>query len=131
MTDVLPLMAAAAFVLVAACLALDIGTHWRGRWLAPAALAAAFAAFSLLAVLCEGPFGFWPEHTRNLWGNQIWFDLLLAVGVSLTWLLPRARALGMSALLWAVLVLCTGSIGLCALMARVLYLEQSAGKAGK
>lgn len=131
MTDVLPLWAGVAFVVAAAALALGIGTQWRGRWLVPAGLSAAFAAFSLLAVLREGAFGFWPEHTRNLWGNQIWFDLLLAAGVALAWLLPRARALGMRPLPWAVLVVCTGSIGLCALLARVLYLEQSAGRASE
>jgi hypothetical protein len=129
MTDLLPWLAAALFLVLTVALALGVGSAWRARWIVPALLSAAFAAFSVLAVLREGPLGFWPEHTRNLWGNQIWFDLLLAVGVALAWLLPKARALGMRPLPWLLLVVCTGSIGLCAMFARVLYLQEEKGRA--
>ncbi len=47
-------------------------------WLLPGILSLLFLLVSLQAVLREGPKGFWAEHTRNLWGNQIWFDLCLA-----------------------------------------------------
>jgi hypothetical protein len=43
--------------------------------------------------------------------------------------MPRARALGMRPLPWLLLVVCTGSIGLCAMFARVLYLQEAKGRA--
>jgi hypothetical protein len=92
-------------------------------WRVPAGACAAFLAWSLAAVAVEGPLGFWAEHTRSLWGNQIWFDLLLAAGTAWCLLLPRARAVGMTPWPWLVLVLCTGSIGLMAALARLLWLE--------
>ena len=69
--------------------------------------------------------GFWPLHQAGVWGNQIWFDLLLAVGVAWSLLLPRARSVGMRVVPWTLFVLATGSIGLCAMFARCLYLEAS------
>jgi len=48
-------------------------------------------------VIREAPLGFWVEHPRHLWGNQIWFDLLLAAGVAWALLVPRARRLGQAA----------------------------------
>ena len=38
-----------------------------------------FLGWSLYTIASEGFFAFWGEHTRNAWGNQIWFDLLIAV----------------------------------------------------
>lgn len=69
-----------------------------------------------------GPFGFWPEHVRNAWGNQIWFDLLLSVGMAFALLAPRARAQGMRLVPWFIAVACTGSVGLLAMGARYLFL---------
>jgi hypothetical protein len=94
-----------------------------GNWLLPAGAAAAFVLWTLIAIVHEGATGFWIEHTRNLWANQIWFDLLFAAALALTFMLPRARALGMRTLPWTVLVLATGSIGLLAMAARILFLE--------
>lgn len=95
----------------------------RHGWLVPATLCAAFLAWSLFTVTTEGLLGVWPEHTRNAWGNQIWFDLLLAFGLAWTLLVPRALAAGMRPFPWLVLLLCTGSIGLFAMMARCLFIE--------
>lgn len=92
-------------------------------WIVPASLSAGFAAWSVFAVVTEGPLGFWTEHVRNAWGNQIWMDLVLAVGMALIWLVPTARAVGVRPLPWVVFILATGSIGLCAFAARVLYLQ--------
>ena len=94
-------------------------------WRLPAALGAGFLAFSLFAVGIEGPFGFWPEHTRNLWGNQIWFDLLLAVGIAWFLIVPPARRLRMQLplWLWLLLIVTTGCIGFTAMLARLLYLQ--------
>lgn len=124
MTSVFAFAAGAAFL--AALLLIARGKDIMPRptgWMAPAALSAAFAIYSTMTAVREGPTGFWPEHTRNLWGNQIWFDLLLAAGVACAVLAPRARTAGMRLLPWLLLVAATGSIGLCAMFARVLYLE--------
>lgn len=101
----------------------------RGTWLVPAGLSATFGALSLVAVVREGPLGFWAEHTDSLWGVQVWVDLLLAFGIGWTFLVPRARALGVRPLPWLVAVLLTGSIGLLAMIARVLYLDEGSAPA--
>ena len=95
-------------------------------WIVWGALSLAFLAFSTLAIVTEGPTGFWPEHTRHLWGNQIWFDLLLAGTVAWAALVPRLRKAGMTPLPWAALIVATGSIGLLAMFARLSYLEREA-----
>lgn len=118
----------------AACLLFLVAHTWRGGWAGrrlwwiPAALSAAFAVFSLLTVATEGPLGFWAEHTRNAWGNQIWFDLLLAAAIAWVFIAPRARAQGMHLWPWLAAVVCTGSIGLCAMAARCLFLESRSGR---
>jgi hypothetical protein len=94
--------------------------------LLPAAASLCFLLFSLHAISAEGMLGFWPEHTRNLWGNQIWIDLLLAVGIGWFLIVPQAKALGMRPLPWLVLVACTGCIGFLAMTARLLYLRDRA-----
>ena len=71
----------------------------------------------------EGMAGVWREHTRNAWGNQIWLDLLIAIAIAWSVLLPRARAAGMRTWPWLVLILSTGCIGLAAMFARCRYLE--------
>lgn len=118
-----PWAAAAAFAFFAAYSLLRGSTRTRSSWLFPAGLSAAFALFSLQAVIAEGPMGFWPEHTRNLWGNQIWFDLLLAVGIGWFLIVAQARAQGMRLPLWLVLIACTGCIGFLAMLSRLLYLQ--------
>jgi hypothetical protein len=83
MLNAFAITAAAAFIALAAVVAFDADVRrapvQRLRML-PAGLSAAFAVFSVIAVTREGPLGFWVEHSRNLWGNQLWFDLLLAAG---------------------------------------------------
>lgn len=133
LSDSLPLLAALGFVAYALRLALSRppsphrpengSIPGPNAWLAPAVLGAAFLAWSLAAVIVEGPTGFWTEHTRNLWGNQIWFDLLLAAGTALAFLVPEARRLGMRPLPWVIAVACTGCIGLMAMLARMLFLK--------
>jgi hypothetical protein len=124
MNALLPAAAGLAFVLFAAWAAQREVPAPKGAWRAAAGLSLLFLAFSLGAVVSEGPFGFWTEHTRNLWGQQIWFDLLLAAGTAWAALLPQARALGMRPWLWLLAVVCTGSIGLLAMLARLLYLRE-------
>lgn len=123
--QVVPVVAAAVCtgLLVACALGAD---RRRQAWIVPAVLSALFTLLSLRAMLIEGPLGFWPEHTRNLWGNQIFLDLLLAATCAITLSAPAARARGMRLWPWIALILLTGSIGLCAYAARLLYLGRSA-----
>lgn len=123
LTSVIPVVAGVAtLVALPTIAALDL-TRWRGAWVVPAAASLLFLALSAAAVAAEGPLGFWSVHTQSLWGNQVWVDLLLAASVGFTALAPRARALRMRPMRWCVLVLCTGSIGLLAMAARVLFLR--------
>jgi hypothetical protein len=120
---VLPWVAASAFVVVTLLMALGLRGSVGTSWTIPAALAMLFAFWTCHAARSEGVTGFWIEHIRNAWGNQIWFDLLLAIATAWILLLPRARAIGMRPLPWLVLIVCTGSIGLLAMVARCLFLE--------
>jgi uncharacterized membrane protein YccF (DUF307 family) len=89
-------------------------------------LAVAFAAFSGLTVWREGLIQFWVNHTTSLAGNQVWFDLLIAVCLCFALIAPRARAVGMPLLPWALAVLATASIALLPMVARLLWLERAA-----
>lgn len=123
--EFLPLVAGVALLIFMATLSRRSGTG-RSVWMVPAVLSALFLTWSLATVILEGPLGFWTEHTRNMWGNQIWFDLLLAVGVSWLLIVPRAQAVKMNLLPWMALILVTGSIGLLAMTSRLLFLEERA-----
>lgn len=119
----LPLLGLAAFVAFALTVARGATVR---TWLFPAGLAVAFGVFSVVVVAAEGPLGFWTVHSQTLWGNQVWLDLLLALGIGWAFLVPRARALGMRPLPWLLAVLLSGGIGLLAMAARVLYLQERA-----
>lgn len=121
--QIMPVVVAVLVACYVLYLAAAADHKWPGNWLLPAGAGAGFLLWTLIAVVNEGATGFWAEHTRNLWGNQIWFDLLFAAALALTFMVPRARALGMRTLPWTVLVLATGSIGLLAMAARILFLE--------
>lgn len=93
------------------------------NWLVPALLSLAFLLFSLATVRREGLLGFWGNHTGSLWGNQVWFDLLFALAIAWTLILPRARKQGMLTLPWLLAICATGCIGFLAMLARLTYLE--------
>jgi hypothetical protein len=102
----------------------------RDGWMVPAAGSLLFLGFSATAAITEGGLGFWTEHTRNLWGNQIWVDLLCAAGVGFYLIVPPAKALGMRLVPWLFVVVGTGSIGFLAMLARFLYLRDRAALRG-
>jgi TRAP-type uncharacterized transport system fused permease subunit len=102
------------------------GNATQKSWLLPATLTMVFLAWSISAIVTEGPIGFWREHTRNLWGNQIWFDLLIAVCIGWYLIVPQAKALGMKVLPWSLLIICTGCIGFLAMLSRYLFLKERA-----
>ena len=118
----LPILALAGLAVFMIC-AFASGRGPIRTWWVPALLSAAFFAYSLWPILTLGPLGFWPEHVSDPWSVQIWFDLLCAIGVGWALLAPRARAIGMVPWPWLALIAATGSIGLLAMLARVLYRE--------
>lgn len=119
---ILPWIAALAFLVIGLWQATD-RPRAPGSWIAPCGLTALFFGWSMFTIAREG-LAVWTEHTRNAWGNQIWFDLLLAAGLATTLLFPRMRAVGMHPVRWLLIVGLTGSIGLFAMLARCLFLEE-------
>lgn len=115
-------LAAALAVLAYVAVTLRRGAAPR-VWLV-AATGAAFAAWSAYAVLDGGPLGFWPIHTRSPWGAQVFLDLLLMAEVAWFALQPRLRARGIDPWPWLVLVVATGSIGMLAVLVRLLVAER-------
>lgn len=89
------------------------------------ALSAGFAAFTAVTIAAEGVLPVVLNHTSNLWGVQVWYDLLFSLSVAVFLILSRARAAGMNIPLWIFLILATASIGLLVMCARLFWLEQS------
>lgn len=94
-----------------------------------AGLCAGFAAFTAGTIYSEGLMQVLTNQIANMWGVQVWWDLLIAVTVALFLIAPRARAVGMNLPLWFVLVVATASIGLLAMAARLFWLERAADAA--
>lgn len=88
-----------------------------------AALAGGFAGFTAITIYQEGLLGFMPNHTSSLWGVQVWYDLVIAIILALLFVIPRARAAGMRVAPWVLLCGLTGCIGLAAMVARLLWME--------
>lgn len=129
-TEVLPLVGYLAAAVAILGVALGARASRAVGWRVPAVLAAAFWAFSVATISCEGLLAFWTNHTTNLAGNQVWFDLLIAVAIAFWLMAPRARAVGMPLLPWAIAVLATASLALLPMLARLIWLERSAGRGG-
>lgn len=94
-----------------------------GNALIAAALSAGFAAFTAITIATEGVLPVVLNHTSNLWGVQVWWDLLFSLSIAYFLILPRARAQGMNLTLWTALILATASIALLAMCARLFWLE--------
>jgi hypothetical protein len=95
------------------------------------ALSAGFAAFTAFTIATEGVFPVILNHTSNLWGVQVWWDLLFSLSIATFLILPRARAAGMSVWPWTLFILATASIGLLAMCARLFWLEHRAEAGGR
>lgn len=91
-----------------------------------AALCGGFAAYTAGTIYSEGVLPVIANQTSNMWGVQVWWDLLIAITVGLFLIAPRARAQGMNLPVWVVFVVATASIGLLAMIARLFWLEQAA-----
>ena len=120
---ILPLLSLPIFLITTVIVMMKNDTSRNIRWIIPASFGATFFIFSLFTVITEGPLGFWANHTMNFWGNQVWLDLLLAIGIAWCALVPRAKTMGMKLPLWLVFIMCSGSIGLLAMFSRWLYLS--------
>ncbi|MBX7513036.1 hypothetical protein K3179_00600 [Qipengyuania sp. GH38] len=99
-----------------------------GSAILAAALAAGFGAFTAVTIANEGVLLVWTNHTQNLWGVQVWWDLLCAVVLAVFLIAPRARTAGMRMIPWILFVAATASIGLLAMVARLFWLEARAEK---
>lgn len=95
-----------------------------GSAVAAALLFAGFSAFTAVQIAQEGVVGFFTNHSQNLTGLQVWWDLIMCALIALFFIAPRARAQGMSVTLWGIFVGTTASIGLLAMCARLFWLEQ-------
>jgi hypothetical protein len=124
-----PLIALFAGGFVAALIAIG-SIILRDQKLGSAALAAAlcggFAAFTAGTIYSEGVLPVLANQTSNMWGVQVWWDLLIAITIGLFLVAPRARKVGMNLPLWIVFVVATASIGLLAMIARLFWLERAA-----
>lgn len=124
-----PLEILAAIGLLSAMLALAYIAFSRGAVgsaILAATLCGLFSGYSLVTILREGIMPVWINHTSNMWGVQVWWDLLFAVGIAAFFIVPRARTQGMAVVPWILLVAATASIGLLAMAARLFWLESRA-----
>ncbi|MCK0127979.1 hypothetical protein [Erythrobacter sp. F6033] len=113
-----------AAVLVIGYIAL--GRVEKGNAAIAAALSGGFLAYSVGTIAQDGLLPVWTNHTTNMWGVQVWWDLLFAVGIALFFIAPRARKVGMNVPLWSLAVVATASIALLAMCARLFWLENAA-----
>jgi hypothetical protein len=109
-----------------ALLSILLAKRESGNAMLAAALAAGFGTFTAVQISQEGVVGFFTNHTQNLTGLQVWWDLVMCTTIALFLITPRARKMGMNVLPWAILVGCTASIGMLAMCARLFWLEQQA-----
>ena len=96
---------------------------WPG-WLVPAVACIPMVAWTVLAVVTEGPTAFWSLYTGSLWGVQIWYDRLMSVTAAFFLLQNRARAAGLKSEVWVILVIFTGSMGLLVMLAQTVFQER-------
>lgn len=96
-----------------------------------AMLSGGFGAYTAVQIWQEGVVMFWTNHTVNMTGIQVWWDLVMSVMIALFFIAPRARAAGMNVPLWALFVGSTASIGLLAMCARLFWLERGEAAAAK
>lgn len=126
--QILPILAAILFLIITIGALLKKSESQPRNWQLPALLFLAFTIFSIYTVAVDGLIGFWNNHTQNASGNQVWFDLLLAIGIAWVLMLPRARAQNMRLPLWLLFICCSGCVGVLAMFSRLLWLENQSGK---
>jgi len=72
---------------------------------------AAFTLYTAVVVASHGYTGFLILALAEPWGGQMFVDLVIALVLFLSWMVPDARERGIPAWPYLLLVLTTGSIG--------------------
>jgi hypothetical protein len=126
LTPLIALFAGGFLVAVAAILSIVLRNQKIGSAAIAAALCGGFAAYTAGTIYSEGVVPVLTNQSSNMWGVQVWWDLLIAITIGLFLIAPRARAQGMNMPLWTVFVVATASIGLLAMVARLFWLERAA-----
>ena len=75
------------------------------------AVFAAFTLYTAIVVMDHGYTGFIELALGGGWGAQVFIDLVIALLLFMTWMLPDARERGIPAAPYAILILGAGSIG--------------------
>ncbi|MEO0372932.1 MAG: hypothetical protein AAF231_15860 [Pseudomonadota bacterium] len=119
----MPVLADLACVGTILAIALTRPSDGPKRWQIPAGLGAVVLAFTLFQLSQDGLWRFWTNHTTDLTGNQVGFDLIIAIAIGFYLIAPRARAVGMSLLPWGIAVFATACIALLLMLACLLWLE--------
>jgi hypothetical protein len=70
-----------------------------------------FSALSLYAIWDVGYWGIFDYHRHSSAGWQVFTDLVVALVLVLTWLIPEAKKAGKNPWPWVALTLFLGSIG--------------------
>ena len=97
-----------------------------GNSIIAATLCGLFAGYTTVQIALEGVAMFFTNHSANLTGIQVWWDLIMCVIIAFFFIAPRARAVGMNLVPWALFAGSTASIGLLAMCARLFWLERQA-----
>lgn len=97
----------------------------KGKPFVAAVLAGLFAGYTAVQIGQEGVMEFFVNHSEDMTGIQVWWDLVMAVIIAFFFILPRAQRQGMNIVPWALFVLSTASIGLLAMCARLFWLENA------
>jgi hypothetical protein len=123
----LALVGAIGFVVVGVWVA-SRATPDVDNWRSLGMILIVFTLVSGYALTTEGPSALWNTLTSSAWGLQVWFDLLIALGVVWLLLQPQLRALGVNPWPWFLLILGTGSIGM---LACVIWLRFTSANTDK
>ncbi len=97
----------------------------KGSPLVAAVLCGLFAGYTAVQIGQEGVVEFFTNHSQDLTGIQVWWDLVMCVIIAFFFILPRAKKQNMNILPWALFVMSTASIGLLAMCARLFWLENA------
>lgn len=98
----------------------------KGSALIAAMLAGLFAGYTAVQIASEGVVQFFTNHSQDMTGIQVWWDLVMCLIIAFFFILPRAQKQEMNVVPWALFVFCTASIGLLAMCARLFWLEHEA-----
>jgi hypothetical protein len=82
-----------------------------GRFIGLLMVIGGFGVLSALALADVGYFGILEPHFKSWGGAQVFVDLVIALTLVLTWLVPDARARGVNPWPFVLLTLVAGSFG--------------------